>query len=282
MSGSHDLRADCARCAALCCVAPAFAKSADFAVDKPAETPCRHLAPDFGCGIHDTLRDRGFPGCTVYDCFGAGQQVVQITFGGRDHRDSPEQARRMFAVFPTMRVLHELRWYLTEASTFEVSAALRAELAAALAETERLAEGTADELVAFDATEHRAACAGLLRRAGAQVRGTGGSDRSGASLLGADLRGTDLRAADLRGSLLIGADLRGVDLRGADLLGADLRGADLRGADLREVLFCVQSQLDAARGDDSTVLPGALTRPAHWAPPPPPRRSTRTRAPRRR
>ncbi|MDN5751100.1 MAG: hypothetical protein L0H64_21755, partial [Pseudonocardia sp.] len=130
MPGSQDLRADCARCAALCCVVPAFAKSADFAIDKPAGTPCPNLGSDtgggdFGCGIHDELRDRGFPGCTVYDCFGAGQQVVQVTFGGRDHRSSPELAGPMFAVFPTMRVLHELRWYLTEALTFEVAPALR-------------------------------------------------------------------------------------------------------------------------------------------------------------
>ena len=31
-----DLRADCARCAGLCCVVPAFTESADFAIDKPS------------------------------------------------------------------------------------------------------------------------------------------------------------------------------------------------------------------------------------------------------
>jgi hypothetical protein len=30
------LRADCERCFGLCCVAPAFAASADFAIDKDA------------------------------------------------------------------------------------------------------------------------------------------------------------------------------------------------------------------------------------------------------
>ena len=38
-----ELRADCSRCVGLCCVAPAFARSADFAVDKPAGTPCTNL-----------------------------------------------------------------------------------------------------------------------------------------------------------------------------------------------------------------------------------------------
>ena len=109
------LRADCARCAGLCCVAPAFAASADFAIDKAAGQPCPNLQPDFRCGIHSELRERGFPGCAVFDCLGAGQQVVQVTFGGRDWRRSPEIAGQMFTVFTVMRQLHELLWYLTEA-----------------------------------------------------------------------------------------------------------------------------------------------------------------------
>ena len=60
------------RCAGLCCVAPAFAASADFAIDKPAGRPCPNLRDDFRCGIHAELRERGFPGCEVFDCFGAG------------------------------------------------------------------------------------------------------------------------------------------------------------------------------------------------------------------
>ena len=72
-----DLRADCGRCAGLCCVAPAFVASADFAIDKPAGRPCPKLSSDFSCSIHDSLREHGFPGCAVFDCFGAGQQVVQ-------------------------------------------------------------------------------------------------------------------------------------------------------------------------------------------------------------
>ncbi len=111
-----DLRADCSRCAGLCCVAPAFARSSDFALDKPAGTPCPHLDATFRCGIHTRLRERGFPGCTVFDCLGAGQQVVQVTFGGRDWRREPELARPMFAAFGVMRALHELLFLLDEAA----------------------------------------------------------------------------------------------------------------------------------------------------------------------
>jgi hypothetical protein len=246
-----ELKADCSRCTALCCVVPAFAASADFAIDKPAGTPCPNLRPDHGCGIHSTLRERGFPGCTVYDCFGAGQQVVQVTFGGRVDG-------RVAAVFPVMRVLHELLAYETEA----LALAPDPDLERVRAETLRLTAGTPDELAALDPSAHRAEVAGLLRAVSAAVRGPGGPDHAGADLVGARLR--DLRRASLRGAVLLGADLRGADLRGADLLGADLRGADLRGADLTGVLFCVQAQLDAARGDASTVLPAARHRPAHW------------------
>lgn len=250
-----ELRADCTRCAALCCVVPAFAASADFAIDKPAGTPCPNLRPDHGCGIHATLRERGFAGCTAYDCFGAGQQVVQVTFGGRVDG-------RVAAVFPTMRVLHELLYLLTEALRLRPGP----ELYRARDETRRLAAGTPDELAALDPSAHRAQVAGLLRAASAAVRGAGpdhsGPDHSGADLVGARLR--DLRRASLRGAVLLGADLRDADLRDADLLGADLRGADLSGADLTGVLFCVQAQLDAARGDVRTVLPAVLRRPAHW------------------
>ena len=31
--------------------------------------------------MHAELRERGFPGCDVFDCFGAGQRVVQVVFG---------------------------------------------------------------------------------------------------------------------------------------------------------------------------------------------------------
>src|SRR6266568_728039 len=111
------LKADCANCFGLCCVVPAFSVSSDFAIDKPARIPCPNLQRDFRCGIHTDLRAKGFAGCTVYDCFGAGQQVSQVTFAGHDWRDAPDTARRMFAVFPIMRQLHELLWYLTEAYT---------------------------------------------------------------------------------------------------------------------------------------------------------------------
>ena len=257
------LRADCSRCFALCCVAPAFAASADFAIDKPAGHPCPNLQEeDFRCGIHDRLRERGFPGCTVFDCFGAGQQVAQVTFGGRDWRRAPETASPMFRVFGVMRQLHELLWYLTEALRIPAAAALHHEVGAALAATRRLTAGTPADLLAVDVAGHRAAVNGVLVAVSELIRGDG-PDHRGADLVGARWRGRDLRRANLRGALLIGADLRDADLRQADLTGADLRGADLRGADLTGALWVTGAQLasaDGASGAASSGLTSAARR----------------------
>lgn len=262
-----DLKADCERCFGLCCVAPAFSASADFAIDKPAGQACPNLRADFRCGIHDRLRQRGFPGCAVYDCFGAGQKVAQVTFGGRDWRGTPRIASRMFEVFAIMRQLHELLWYLTEALRLQAARPLHGELGRALEETERLTHGGPDSLVDLDVAAHRRAVNALLLHASELARAGAGRksvDHRGADLVGNDLRRADLRGANLRGAYLIGADLTGADLRLADLTGADLRGADLSGADLSGSIFLTQAQLDAARGDRHTRLPPSLTRPAHW------------------
>ena len=241
-----ELRADCARCAGLCCVAPAFAKSSDFAITKPAGRPCPHLAGDFRCGIHEHLEERGFPGCRVFDCFGAGQRITQETFGGRDWRSEPAIAGAMFAALPIMRQLHELLWYVAEALKLPEAATLHEQLRAAFAETDALAAAPLEQLD-FDAHRHRVNPL-LLQASELARRGAGRRpNHRGADLIGRQLRGADLRGANLRGALLIGADLREADLRRADFTGADLRGTDLRGADLTGALFLTDSQRRAAR-----------------------------------
>jgi uncharacterized protein YjbI with pentapeptide repeats len=270
-SGGHrsSLRADCERCFGLCCVAPAFSASADFAISKDAGHPCPNLQPDFRCGIHAHLRQRGFPGCAVYDCFGAGQKVAQVTFGGQDWRRSPGIAEQMFRVFTIMRQLHELLWYLGEALTLPAVRPLYRELSRALEQTERLTRGSPDALVELDAAAYQQDTNALLHRASELARaGPRGpdTDLAGADLAGKDLTDADLRGASLRGACLIGADLGGADLTMADLTGADLRGASLRGTELTGAIFLTQSQLDAAKGDATTRLPPSLISPAHWLP----------------
>ncbi|MFC1408075.1 pentapeptide repeat-containing protein [Streptacidiphilus sp. N1-12] len=270
-SADGELRADCANCFALCCVAPAFAASADFAINKSAGQACPNLRQDFRCGIHTGLREKGFRGCTVYDCFGAGQKVSQVTFGGQDWRRAPDTARQMFEVFPVMRDLHELLHYLTEALRLPAAAEVHNELRAALDRTRALTLERPEALHGTDVPALRSEVnvlllrASELTRAEPRVKGRGKrKDHRGADLIGAKLRSADLRGANLRGAYLIGADLRDADLRGADVIGADFRGTDIRGADLTGALFLIQSQVDAAVGDAATRLPSGLSRPTHW------------------
>ena len=266
---------DCASCFGLCCAALPFAASADFPVDKPAGQPCGNLRRDFGCGIHARLRETGWKGCTVFECFGAGQQVSQVTFGGVSWRDAPGTASRMYAVLPVMRQLHEMLSHLGEALVISPAASTRAELTTLLDEVTELTAATAEALLGLDVLTLRQRVGPLLQQTSSVVRADARRSRRapaslprrvrpGADLLGADLHGADLRAGDLRGAYLIAADLCGADLRTADLLGADLRDADLSDADLGGALFLTQPQLNAARGNAGTRVPATLRRPDHW------------------
>lgn len=262
-----ELVADCSKCVGLCCVVPAFSASVDFAITKDAGQPCPNLGADFRCGIHAQLRERGFRGCTVYDCFGAGQHLSQRTYGGRDWRREPRLAPEMFRSFEVLRQLHELLWYLSEALELEAAQAMHEELRSAVTRTEQLANLPAAELVALEVEPQRQGVNELLRRASSLARRVvrvDAPDYAGADLVGAVLRGKDLRGANFRGACLIGADLSEANLRATDFTGADLRDTDVRGADLRTALFLTQSQLDAAKGDAATTIPTSRKRPAHW------------------
>lgn len=117
-----DLQPDCARCAALCCVAFAFDRSEDFALDKPAGSPCPNLMADDRCRIHADLVGQGFAGCASYDCHGAGQRVTQEMFAGRSWRESPELAAAMFEAFRILRKVHALLDLLRTAGQLPLTA----------------------------------------------------------------------------------------------------------------------------------------------------------------
>jgi len=252
-----ELVADCSRCFGLCCVLLPFHRDGGFGITKQGGEPCHHLSSDDRCGIHDTLREDGWPGCAAFDCFGAGQHVSQVTYGGvswRSHEDLGEMA----AVLSVVRQLHEMLAHL-----LEVQRRSPADDAVAMCE-ELLALTHADPvtLLSADLDEVRSRVSPALKQAAVRLHGP---DRPMPDdLAGADLRAEDLTRADLRGSLLIAADLRGTDLSRADLLGADLRDADVRGARLAEAWFVSQAQLNTARGDAATTVPDHLDRPGHW------------------
>ncbi|MDV7242245.1 MULTISPECIES: pentapeptide repeat-containing protein [Rhodococcus] len=268
----QDLRADCGSCFALCCTAFGFSRSVDFAEDKPAGAPCRHLGSEFSCTVHAGLRSRGFRGCTVFDCFGAGQAVSQRLFSGISWRERPDLQQRMFAAFKVMKQLHEMLWYLLEAQgrTYDPDAAHEArDLASVIT---ALTRGGLPELLTVDMDALHSDVKAVLVDTSEEVRASyfaenGHLDKGlgpGADLVGKNLRARRLCGADLRGACLIAADLRESDLTAVDLLGADLRDARLEGADLSAALYVTQPQINAARGSGETRLPTGISAPAHW------------------
>ncbi|AOR29750.1 hypothetical protein BFF78_00370 [Streptomyces fodineus] len=120
---------------------------------------------------------------------------------------------------------------------------------------------------------------------GATLTGTHlkGATMYGAWLAGASLREADLERANLTGAWLPNATLsaggaldvetgqwrqfEGARLHGTHLKDAQLQGTHLEGVDLSHVRGLTQSQLGYAHGDEATLLPEGLTRPASWNPP---------------
>src|SRR5262245_8322029 len=90
-----------------------------------------------------------------------------------------------------------------------------------------------------------------------------------ATLIDADLTGAYLVQANLSHARLRGANLAGANLSHARLVQADLKDAcldqaTLGGANLREARNLTQAQIDQAYGDEGSLLPAGLVRPAAW------------------
>lgn len=232
------LQADCSQCFALCCVLLPMQKGESFPVTKPGGRRCHNLEADDRCGIHADLTEQGWSGCVAFDCFGAGQQVSQVTYAGVSWREH-DNLGEMAAVLSVMRQLHEMLALLDEAVR-------RSEPDAGpqLEHLVGLIGGTPDELLAIDIDDLRSVVGAVLSATSRRVRAgwPDALDLAGQDLAGRDLRELDLRGAALRGALMLGVDLRDCDLTDADLLGADLRGADARGADLSGALFLTIAQ----------------------------------------
>ncbi len=255
-----ELQSDCSSCFGLCCVLLPFSAVSGFGVDKPGGRSCLNLLDNDRCGIHTTLREDGWPGCTVFECFGAGQQVSQVTYAGVSWREQ-DNLGEMGAVLSVMRQLHEMLVHLSEVERRSPDPAAEA----SRAEIEELVTLDPEGLLTCDLDALHERVGALLTDASTRVRRrwTAAADRSRQDLAGRRLPG-DHRGSSFRGAVLIRADLHDADLRDTDLLGADLRDADLRGADLSTALFLTQPQVNSARGSAATRVPEQLSRPGHW------------------
>ncbi|MCC0637751.1 MULTISPECIES: pentapeptide repeat-containing protein [unclassified Clostridioides] len=271
-----DLKIDCEKCFGLCCVALYFSASEGFPADKESGKPCTNLQSDFKCSVHKNLRNQGFRGCTTYDCFGSGQKVAQVTYKGKNWIQEPELANQMFEVFLIMRQLHEMLWYLKEASTLDIPNSIKEKLNLIIEETDELTNMSPEQLIDLDIISHRTKVNSLLSQASdfvlekakSFVKTSNFKNKKKLSksidLIGVDLRKTNLIGADLKGKFLIAANLRETDLSGANLIGADLRDCDIRGANLKNSVFLTQLQINTAKGDSNTKLPDTLVHPKYW------------------
>ena len=86
-----------------------------------------------------------------------------------------------------------------------------------------------------------------------------------ADLKGADLSGADLLHARLRGANLAASNLSHARLDHADLADAKLKGANLAGASLYHAKNLTSTQLEEAKGDDSTILSPHLAGTVSWS-----------------
>jgi len=120
-----DLRADCANCAALCCITLAFDRSTLFAIDKAAGEPCPHLDACGACTIHAERAERGFQGCVNFDCLGAGQRVTQALFGGRSCMADRSLIGPMSEAFSSLLPAHQMLSLLDTAGHLNLSSADR-------------------------------------------------------------------------------------------------------------------------------------------------------------
>lgn len=110
MAAVLETRSDCSRCAALCCIAYPSEDMPGFAATKSAGEPCPKLGGNGLCTIYEHRAEQGFAGCIRFECFGAGQQVVQNLFAGRDWRDDPAVLAEMVDAFLTMRPVADLNF----------------------------------------------------------------------------------------------------------------------------------------------------------------------------
>lgn len=157
------LRDDCARCAALCCVALAFDRSAAFACDKPGGVPCPHLGRDARCEIHASRQNAGFAGCVAFTCNGAGSRVVQECFAGHYWREDPGLLKRMSDAFLVALQVHELLLLLAEAQKLPLSDQERDEARAFAKTLSSKAKLTESWLATVDLPKHHANVHRFLR-----------------------------------------------------------------------------------------------------------------------
>ncbi|WP_312643840.1 pentapeptide repeat-containing protein [Hydrogenoanaerobacterium sp.] len=244
-----------------------YAKAEGFPADKAAGKPCKSLMPDFRCSIHPKLMACKLKGCMAYDCFGAGQKVAQAIYSGANWMTTPEIADQMFKVFLQVWQLHQMLWYLVEASTLIPAEKLKNEIDALILENEQMTRLNPDEILALDIQDYRSRVNTILKKAGELVRtaiNSTADNRISGDYIGKNFKHANFNGKDFSMTLLIAVNLEGCSLHGTNFLGADMRDTNIKNTDLSESVFLTQGQVNAAKGNRNTKLPETLAYPISW------------------
>lgn len=258
----HQLKIDCKNCSGLCCVALYCSKSDGFPENKEAGIACKHLQSDFQCDMHKTLFQKNMKGCLAYECFGAGQKVTQMYGLDCTWQANSGQSKNIYQTFLLVFQLHQMLWYLIQASTIANSLELKQEISFLIQEAKCLTSQDPNILLAYDIVPYRDRVNKILKSIVHQSSKSSSNDIK--MFLGKNFKGKNLDGKDFSMSLLIAANLENCSLRGTNFLGADLRDANLKNTDLSGSIFLTQMQINSAKGNQTTKLPDYLTLPSTW------------------
>ncbi len=259
---------DCSKCCGLCCVALYFSKIDGFPDNKNAGIPCNHLQHDYKCKIHSTLSKRGLKGCMAYDCFGAGQQITSHLAEPPNWKVlSSKETKTIFDSFSNIMQVHQVLWYLTVASTLGLEKSKKEQISLLLNQGKELTSQSLEILQNMDIKSFREKSSLVLRKICLNIANkfsAHGKSDSNPNYMGKNFKQKNLIGKDFSMSLLIAANLEGANLLGANFLGADMRDTNIKNTDLSHSLFLTQIQINAARGNENTVLPPYLYAPISW------------------
>ena len=263
---TEELKIDCSNCSGLCCTALFFSKLDGFPEDKIAGKPCVNLQKDFRCKIHDELIKRKMKGCIGYDCFGAGQKVTQAIYPNTNWLTESAKAKEIYEVFLVVFQLHQILYFLAEAKTIIAAKELWKDIDAFIAEGREISKSTPQEILSFDRNEYRKQVNECLKKVSnlIKISANHNKDEHEENFIGKRYKGKNFDGKDFSMSLMIAASFEGCSFHGANFLGADTRDTNFSSADLSEAVFLTQGQVDSAKGNSDTKLPGRLCRPVSW------------------
>lgn len=261
----RELQTDCKKCSGLCCTALFFSRIDGFPEDKTAGRPCVHLLEDFRCNIHSDLRNKNMKGCIGYDCFGAGQKVTKVIYGGATWQSAPEKSKQIFNVFLRVFHLHQILWFLVESRTLLPAKQLWNKIEELIETGRTLCSGSPEIIMEFKLEDYKVQVDEILKQVSKLVKmNFKNKEKKNKDYFGKCFCGRNMDGLDLSMTLLIAADFSKCSFSGTDFLGSDTRDTNFEDADLREAIFLTQAQINAARGNVGTLLPPQLTRPVSW------------------